>query len=101
MLLIREIMYCKPGMGTALGREVPCDGEAERQGWHAEDACHDRRLRRPVLDARGRDGGGEYGRVRAYDARRWSEQRRHEGIREHNEGVSRSRRPRSARDLQD
>src|SRR5439155_7282247 len=85
--------------GTALGRDVPRDGEAERQGWHAEDACHDRRLRRPVLDARGRDGGGEHGRVRADDARRWPEQRSHEGIREHIEGVSRSRRRRSARDL--
>ncbi len=27
--------------GTAPGREVPRHGEAERQGWHAEDAGHD------------------------------------------------------------
>src|SRR6266702_3750900 len=45
---------CTASLGrcTALGREVPRDGETERQGRHAEDACHDRRLRRPVLDAR-------------------------------------------------
>src|SRR5947208_3301771 len=40
------------GQGTIDGREVRRDVEAEREGWHAEDARHDGLLRRAVLDDR-------------------------------------------------